>query len=204
MLILLVAATVLAVVVPLPSPQQIRGWADAVGPSFVLLFLFGHAVITVAPVPRTVFTLTAGLLFGPATGIGIALVATTVSAVVALLLARRWGCAAVAARLQHGVLQAVDARLRQRGWLAVVSLRLIPVAPFAFVNYGCGVSGVRLTPYVLATIVGILPGTVAVVLLGDAIAGRMSPGLLAVSICCGGVGVLGLIVDARTAVKAEP
>jgi len=165
------------------------------------VFLVCHALITVAPFPRTVLTLAAGLLFGPLTGVSIALTATTVSAVLALLLVRRLGRDAVAERLRHGALQTVNTRLAQRGWLAVTSLRLIPVVPFSVLNYCCGVSDIRLRPYVLATIVGIVPGTVAVVLLGDAITGRTSPALLGVSAACAGVGLLGLLVDARLGVK---
>jgi len=100
-------------------------------------------------------------------------------------------------------LQAMDTRLAQRGWLAVASLRLIPVAPFSVLNYCCGVSAVRLRPYLLATIVGIAPGTVAVVLLGDAITGRTSPVLLAVSAAGACLGLVGLVVDARTGVKPD-
>ena len=71
--------------------------------------------------------------------------------------------------------------------------------PFSVLNYCCGVSAVRLRPYVLATIVGIAPGTVAVVLLGDAITGRTSP-VSAAGAC---LGLVGLVVDARTGVKPD-
>jgi len=201
LLALLLVATGVAVAVRLPRSVQIRDWAHHVGPSFPLVFLVCHALITVAPFPRTVLTLAAGLLFGPLTGVSIALTATTVSAVLALLLVRRLGRDAVAERLRHGALQTVNTRLAQRGWFAVTSLRLIPVVPFSVLNYCCGVSDIRLRPYVLATIVGIVPGTVAVVLLGDAITGRTSPALLGVSAACAGVGLLGLLVDARLGVK---
>jgi len=203
LVLLLIAATVVAITVPLPRPEQIREWAQGLGPSLPAVFLICHALITVAPIPRTVFTLAAGLLFGPLTGISVALVASTISAVLALLLVRKLGRDAVAGRLRHGALQAVDTRLAQRGWLAVASLRLIPVVPFSVLNYCCGVSAVRLRPYVLATIVGIAPGTVAVVLLGDAITGRTSPVLLAVSAAGACLGLVGLVVDARTGVKPD-
>ena len=199
--VLLAAAAVVALTVPVPSPTQIREWAHTVGPMLPLVFLLCHTLITITPIPRTVFTLTAGLLFGPLVGVTITLTATTLSAVLALLLVRKLGRGAVAERLQHRALRAVDLRLEQRGWLAVASLRLIPVVPFSLLNYCCGVSSVRLTPYVLATIAGIIPGTVAIALLGDAITGQASPLLLAISASCAGVGLLGLMVDARTKVK---
>lgn len=201
LLVLLVAAVVLALTVSLPSPGQVRQWADTMGPAFPVVFLLCHTIITVAPVPRTALTLMAGLLLGPVTGIAVALTATALSAVLALLIVRKLGREAVARRVRHRALQAVDDRLERRGWLAVTSLRLIPIVPFAVLNYCCGVSSVRLGQYAFGTIVGIIPGTVAVVLLGDAITGQTSPLLLSVSVACGCVGVLGLFADARATVN---
>src|SRR5262249_10083 len=77
-----------AVVVPLPTAVQLRDWAESVGPWFPLTFLLAHIVVTVVPVPRTAFTLAAGLLFGPVLGVVIAVLASTASALLALLLVR--------------------------------------------------------------------------------------------------------------------
>lgn len=186
-----------AVLVPHPSVAELRTWSDSIGPMFILVFFLIHAVITIVPVPRTVFTLSAGLLFGPAVGIAVTVAATTVSAVLALLLVRTIGRRAVSPYLGHPVAKAVDLRLARRGWLAVGSLRLIAAAPFALVNYCCAVSSVRLIPYTLATLVGILPGTIGVVLLGGALTGQTNPALMVVTVVCLLTGVAGLLVEAR-------
>ncbi|AHH18890.1 putative membrane protein [Nocardia nova SH22a] len=206
LLVLAVALAAVALAAPHPAPQQIRDWADSVGPIFPLVFFLAHAIVTVAPFPRTVFTLSAGLLFGPALGISLAVAATTVSAVLALLLVRALDRDQVAARLNHPAVRAVDRRLARRGWLAVGSLRLIAPVPFSVINYCAGLSSVRMTPYLLATVIGILPGTIGVVVLGDALTGRTDPGLLALSGACITLGVIGLIVDARWGAEqfAEP
>lgn len=201
-LVAVVALFVIAALAPHPSVEQIRAWADSVGPTFPLLFFVAHALITVAPFPRTVFTLSAGVLFGAATGILLAVAATSVSAVLALLLVRAVGRDAFAARLTHPAVRAIDVRLARRGWLAVGSLRLIAPVPFSITNYCCGLSSIRLLPYLLATIVGIIPGTVGVVVLGDALSGRTNPALLVLSAVCIAVGVVGLVVDARLSVDA--
>ncbi|MFD4183778.1 TVP38/TMEM64 family protein, partial [Rhodococcus sp. NPDC058514] len=99
-------------------------------------------------------------------------------------------------------LQTSPPRHARRGWLAVGSLRLIAPVPFSVVNYCSGVSSVRLLPYLLATLAGVLPGTVGVVVLGNAIGGDTNPALLVVSGVCIAVGVLGLVVDARLGVPA--
>lgn len=196
---------VAAALVPRPPISLVRDWAESMGPSFVLVFFLTQAVLTIAPVPRTVFTLSAGLLFGPAAGVAVTIAATTVSAVLALLLVRALGRTAVEARLTHPAVKAIDARLAQRGWLAVGSLRLIAPAPFALVNYCSGLSAVRLLPYTAATVVGILPGTIAAVLFGDALTGQMNPALIVVTSVCVAAGIAGLLADARLPISpAQP
>lgn len=191
------ALVAIAVFVPHPGPTQIRDWARSVGPMFPLLFFVVHAVVTVSPFPRTAFTISAGMLFGSVLGIAIAVSATAVSAVLALVLVRAIGRDAVAARLTHPAVQAVDRRLARRGWLAVGSSRLIAPIPFSVINYCCGVSSVRLVPYLIATVLGVIPGTIGVVVLGDALTEHTNPWLLAFSAVCVAIGLLGLVIDAR-------
>lgn len=191
-------AAVVAVVllVPLPTAVQLRDWAVSVGPWFPLAFLGAQVVVTVLPFPRTAFTLAAGLLFGPALGVVIAVAASTVSALLALLAVRGLGWQ-LNKLVSHPTVEAVDARLCERGWPAVLSLRLIPVVPFSVLNYGAGASSVRVLPYLLATVAGLLPGTAAVVILGDALTGNVSPLLALVSLCTAAVGVGGLAYERR-------
>ncbi|WP_194833549.1 TVP38/TMEM64 family protein [Nocardia sp. XZ_19_369] len=191
------ALFVAALLVPLPSPQQIQDWAGSVGPIFPLVFFAVHALVTVAPIPRTVFTVSAGLLFGPVLGIALAVGATTVSAALAVLLVRALDREQVASRLTHPAVRAVDDRLRRRGWLAVGSLRLIAFVPFSVLNYCCGLSSIRFWPYMVATLLGVLPGTVGTVILGDALTGNTHPALIVFSGVLIAIGVVGLVVDAR-------
>jgi uncharacterized membrane protein YdjX (TVP38/TMEM64 family) len=192
-----VGITVLAAAatwVPLPSPVQMRDWAESVGPWFPVAFLVAHIVATIVPVPRTAFTLAAGLLFGPASGVLIAVVASTSSALIALYLVRAAGWR-LNRLVRHRSIETVDERLRQRGWLAILSLRLIPAVPFSALNYAAGASAVRVLPYTLATLAGLLPGTAAVVILGDALAGHPSSLLYLVSACTGALGLAGLVIE---------
>jgi len=180
----------------LPTAVQLRDWATSVGPWFPLAFLAAHIVVTVFPFPRTVFTLAAGLLFGPYLGVPLAVLASTLSAVIALLLVRAAGWQ-LSRLIRHPRVDSLDARLRERGWPAIVSMRMIPAVPFSVVNYAAGASAVRVLPYTLATFVGLLPGTAAVVILGDALTGNVSPLLFVVSLCTASLGVAGLVYEIR-------
>jgi uncharacterized membrane protein YdjX (TVP38/TMEM64 family) len=192
----IVILVAVALLVPMPTAVQLRDWATSVGPWFPLAFLTAHIVVTVFPFPRTAFTLGAGLLFGPVLGIPLAVTAATISAVIALLLVRAVGLQLHRA-VRHPRIHALDVRLRERGWPTVVSMRLIPAVPFSVLNYAAGASSVRVLPYTLATLAGLLPGTAAVVILGDALTGNVSPLLVLVSFCTASLGVAGLVYEIR-------
>jgi uncharacterized membrane protein YdjX (TVP38/TMEM64 family) len=198
----LLAAIVTVAVLPVPAPVEMRAWAQSVGLAAPLLFLLGHTLMTAAPVPRTMFTLAAGLLFGPVLGIALSLIATMLSAVLAFWLVRRLVGELMLPHLDRKVLRAVDARLRRRGWLAVASLRLIPAVPFSVLNYCSALSSISFRHYLAGT-VGIVPGSVAVVVLGDALIGTISPALLAVSLTGAAIGVIGLIIQIRSPAPEE-
>ncbi|MGC2564747.1 MAG: TVP38/TMEM64 family protein [Mycobacterium sp.] len=177
-----------ALLVPLPSAVQLRDWSTSMGPWLPMAFLAAHIVVTVLPFPRTAFTLAAGLLFGPVLGVTLAVAASTVSVVIALALVRAAGWQ-LSRLVRHQAVETLDTRLRDRGWVAVMSLRLIPAVPFAPLNYAVGASAVRVLPYTLATVAGLLPGTAAVVILGDALTGHVSPLLFLVSFSTGVAGI---------------
>jgi len=117
-----------AYVVPLPTAVQMRDWATSAGPWFPLVFFIAHVVVTIFPFPRTAFTLSAGLLFGPLLGVSLAVAASTISAIIALFLVRAAGLQ-LDRLVSHPRVEMVDARLRQRGWPTVLSMRMIPAVP---------------------------------------------------------------------------
>jgi uncharacterized membrane protein YdjX (TVP38/TMEM64 family) len=192
----IVILVAVAVLVPLPTAVQLRDWAISVGPWFPLAFLATHILVTTFPFPRTAFTLAAGLMFGAWLGVVLAVLASALSAVIALLLVRAVGWQ-LSRLVAHPSVDTLNSRLRRRGWVAVLWLRLIPVVPFSVVNYAAGASAVRVVPFTLASVVGLLPGTVAVVVLGDALTGHVNPLLVLVSAATGCVGLVGLGFEAR-------
>ncbi len=196
-LVAVVAVLAGAYFVPLPSIGQARTWSESLGPWFPWLFFVVYTVVTIAPIPRSTFTVMSGVLFGPVIGFTGSLAAATVSAIVAFHLARALGRDRVQPWLTRPVAATVERRLDRRGWLAVGSLRLIPAVPFSIVNYLSGLSSVRWTPYVVATVVGSAPGTAAVVFLGDALAGKTDPAMLLLSAGLFALGAVGLVVDSR-------
>jgi uncharacterized membrane protein YdjX (TVP38/TMEM64 family) len=179
------------------SAAAVQDTVRAAGVWAPALFVLLQVLVTVTPVPRSLFTVAAGLLFGSVTGVVLAVVATTLAALVAFWLVRLTGGGLVERFADRRPMVWTRRRLDRSGLLAVTSLRLIPAVPFSLLNYAAGLSGVRFAPYALGTLLGTAPGTVALVILGDAVTGRVSPALLAVSVTGGLVGTIGAVIAAR-------
>jgi uncharacterized membrane protein YdjX (TVP38/TMEM64 family) len=177
---------------------DIRQAVQAAGLWAPLLFVLLQGAVTVAPVPRTVFTVAAGVLFGGIGGVLLAVAGTSLAAAVAFWLARCVGGRFARKHSDHRLMTWVRARLDRSGLLAMVSLRLIPAVPFSAMNYASALSGVRFAPYLVGTVLGVLPGTIGVVILGDAaVGGNPHPAMLLVSVCSGAVGLTGALIAAR-------
>lgn len=195
------AVVVVATLVPTPGLEQLRAWADQLGPWFAPAFFLAYALVTVAPVPRSTFTYSAAVLFPPAVAIPWSLVATGIAAALAFEAVRGLGHEKTASLRADRRIAAVDARLRRRGWLSVGSLRLVPAVPFSVVNYAAALTSIRRRQFLPATVIGSAPGTVAAVLLGHSLTGGDSTAALWATAGFAAVGLVGMVVDARMPVR---
>lgn len=197
-LVALVAAFAAAwVFLDVPPLSTLREWADTLGPWFPAVFWLLYVLITQFPIPRTLMTVSAGILFGTVRGILIAITATTVSAVISLLIVRTLLRDWIAPRLTHPAVERVNRRLEQRGWLAILSLRLIAAVPFSVLNYAAALTRVQVAPFAIATLIGSVPGTVLVTIFGDTLTGQANPVVIAVMAVLAVIGIAGLVIDAR-------
>lgn len=185
--------------------HQVRRTVAGAGAWAPVLFVLLQGVVTITPLPRTVFTVAAGVLFGPVVGVLLTILATLLAALAAYWLVGFVGGAFVERHSHRPGVAWVRGRLDHNGLLAVVSLRLIPAVPFAVMNYASGLAKVRVLPYAIGTVLGVLPGTVAIVVLSAAATGgNIRPANFAVSIAGGVLGLAGAAVAARRGPAAGP
>ena len=119
------------------------------------LYVIAFTVIATLGLPITVLSILGGALFGTLRGVVLAWIAAMLATVAAYLLARSVGQDSIRRYLgRHHLLH----RLNKRSdFWALVSLRNLPVAPFAVLNYLAGLVGVSLRLLLLATAIGTLP-----------------------------------------------
>ncbi|WP_175972943.1 TVP38/TMEM64 family protein [Corynebacterium sp. Marseille-Q2823] len=186
-----------AVLVDVPSLAVLRSWSEHLGPWFVVAFTGAYVFFTQFPIPRTVWTLAAGLLFGPWLGLAISLVALTISATVSLLIVRSLLGEWIRPHLTHPAVYAINARLDRRGWLAVASLRMVAGVPFSLLNYVAALTPISVTHFSVATLIGSIPTTAIGVFFGDALTGSTSPYTIVAFLLAAALGAVGLILDTR-------
>jgi uncharacterized membrane protein YdjX (TVP38/TMEM64 family) len=118
--------------------------------------------------PRPLITLFAIIAFGSVTGLAYALGGILIAALATYWIGRSLDRAKVR-RFAGPKLNRVSELLRTRGLLAVTILRLVPVAPFAVGSMVAGAIRVKVWHYLLGTVLGMLPGTLALTVFGTQI-----------------------------------
>jgi uncharacterized membrane protein YdjX (TVP38/TMEM64 family) len=132
---------------------------------------YGVLYIICAPIPflAPLFSAVGGLLFGTWRGTLYVMLIATISALVPFFLARRLGREWVEAKLQGRKLSEIYKQSAgEKGFLFIMLMRLIPVLPWEVQNYVAGLTQVTIPTFMLATMVGIIPGSFSLVFLGAA------------------------------------
>ncbi|MWL89894.1 VTT domain-containing protein [Cupriavidus sp. SW-Y-13] len=123
--------------------------------AMVAIFVVGGLMM----MPVTVLIVVTIVVFGPLYGGAVALAGTVMSAAATCTAGRLLGRNAVQ-RFGGQRLNRISQQVSQHGLLAMVVLRLVPVAPFTLVNLVVGASRIRLRDCLLGTAIGITPGIV--------------------------------------------
>ncbi|MGK0185775.1 MAG: putative membrane protein YdjX (TVP38/TMEM64 family) [Verrucomicrobiales bacterium] len=134
---------------------------------FPLLFITIYIIATVLFIPASALTLLAGGMFGVGMGSVYVSIASTLGATVAFLLGRHTLRRFIKRKIEGSAkFSAIDDAVANEGWKIVGLTRLSPAFPFALLNYAYGLTKVSLRDYVIASWIGMMPGTVLYVYLG--------------------------------------
>lgn len=113
-------------------------------------------------VPVTLLIAVTGIVFGPVTGAAYAIVGTLLSAAATYGLGRWLGRDTVR-RLLGARINRLSRRIAKRGILAMVVVRMLPIAPFTVVNVVAGASHLSFRDFMIGTLLGMSPGIVITV-----------------------------------------
>jgi uncharacterized membrane protein YdjX (TVP38/TMEM64 family) len=156
----------------LPVQQWLRSfndWIGQMGTVGIFIFIGVYVVATVLLAPGAILTIGAGFAFGLWKGFLAVSVGATIGAALAFLVARFIARSKIEAMAQRNEkFRKLDSAIGQQGARLIFLLRLSPVIPFNLSNYFYGLTAVKFWPYVLASWIGMMPGTLLYVYIGTA------------------------------------
>jgi len=125
-------------------------------------FVGSYAIATAISLPgATILTLAGGYLFGTGVGGSATVIGATLGAIAIFYVVGTSLGAALRAKAEAsgGRLKGVIDGVQQGAFGYILTLRLIPVVPFWFVNVAAALAGTPIRPYIAATFIGIIPAT---------------------------------------------
>ena len=144
-------------------------FADANRAAAVALTFAVYAGAVAMSLPGgAVFALTCGLLFGRILGTAVAVLAATLGATL-VFLATRYLFADIAARRLGVRGQHIRDGFTRHAFSYLLFLRVVPLFPFFLVNLAPAFTSIRVSTYIVATLIGVIPATFVYVTLGQAL-----------------------------------
>ncbi len=142
--------------------EAIRGNAFA-----PLIFIIVYAVSVTFMVPASALTLISGPIFGFWPGLLLTVIGSNLGCHLSYWVAKFLGEETVKKFIKSGsFIDEAKKQIDKNGFLFMMYARLIPLFPFAGVNYLSGIIGVKYKDYAIATVLGMLPGSFDYVYLG--------------------------------------
>tara|TARA_Y100000588_G_C14108472_1_gene861901 strand:+ start:93 stop:725 length:633 start_codon:yes stop_codon:yes gene_type:complete len=140
---------------PEHAPALIN-WINQWGYIAPIFFLLFYCFATLFFLPTMVLTLAGGALFGPVLGTAINVISATVGATLAFIISRYWIKDWLHAR-RNTIMNRVISEVENKGWQFVAIVRVFPIIPFNLVNYAFGLTRIKLTHYVITTLIFLTP-----------------------------------------------
>lgn len=156
--------------------EALQRFVAAHGVVAALSYVAAYAAVVALSLPgATLMTLAGGFLFGVALGGTLAVLSATLGASLLFIVARS-AVGGLLSRRAGPFLRRMEAGFRADAFHYLLSLRLMPVFPFWAVNLVAAVLGMPAGGFVVATAVGILPGTFVFAAFGAGLGGVFASG----------------------------
>ncbi|HJT31355.1 MAG TPA: TVP38/TMEM64 family protein [Pirellulales bacterium] len=151
-----------------PYLQALLEWIRGMGAWGPVLLAVTYVIATVCFVPGSLMTLGAGFLFGVAVGTVTVSLASVVGASAAFWLGRTIARDWIERRFAGDRrFKALDRAIEREGFKIVLLVRLSPAIPFTAINYFLGFTKIAYRDFLLASWIGMLPGTILYAYLGS-------------------------------------
>jgi uncharacterized membrane protein YdjX (TVP38/TMEM64 family) len=135
-----------------------------------ILFVIIYTIRPLLFFPASVMTITSVFVFGPYEGFFVSYIGEMFSAILAYYVGKYFG---EELGITRKILKTpIGPYFQGNPFLSIFVLRIVPLFPFDFVNYASGVFKIRFKKYLLATLLGVIPGLAVFIFLGNSLVHR--------------------------------
>ena len=148
------------------TPQNIKAFVDSYGIFSPIIYIVLFTFVPLTLFPDSILAIAGGMCFGMLGGFIYTMIGALFGGTLSFFLARTLG-KKVFNKFIKKDLSTLENAIKNRGFVLVFLLRLIPLFPFDVISYAAGFSGVKFKDFALATVLGIVPGIFVFINIGD-------------------------------------
>ncbi|KGO14422.1 membrane protein [Clostridium botulinum] len=145
---------------------SIKEYINSYGAIAPIIYIILFTLVPLTLFPDSILAIAGGMAFGMVEGSIYTIIGVICGASLSFYIARLLG-RTVVEKLIRGKGKWFEDGVEKNGFLVVFILRLIPLVPFDIISYGAGLSKIKFKDFILATMVGIIPGILVFINLGD-------------------------------------
>ena len=147
--------------------EELVAFVDAHWLASIAVFVVLYTTVVALSLPLAlVLTLSSGFLFGPVIGALLSVSSATLGSTVAFLACRTAFGDTLAKRAGPTVNKLADG-FRKDAFSYLFTLRILPIAPLLLINIAAGLARVKVGTFMLASLIGMLPGSFVYAFLGS-------------------------------------
>lgn len=148
------------------TAEDIKNYIASFGIWAPLVFIILFTLVPLTLFPDALLAIAGGMVFGLFYGFIYTMIGAACGATLAFMIARLAGNSLLKKLKNHNI-DHLQNLLNRNGFWIVLYLRLIPLIPFDIISYGAGLARIKYRDFILATLLGIIPGVLVYVNLGD-------------------------------------
>ena len=150
------------------DPRDLVAWLGKIGEEFMMPLIMPTIYVLggLVAFPVTALIAVTSMMFDPLVALAYALGGSLLSSAVTFWIGHAVGRGPLRGWMGIRV-NRISRRLARRGVVSVAALRMVPVAPFSFINIVAGASHIGFLDFMLGTLAGMMPGIVVICFLGN-------------------------------------
>lgn len=148
------------------TPENVKTFVDSYGVFSPIIYIILFTFVPLTLFPDSILAIAGGMCFGMVGGFIYTMIGAILGGSLSFFLAKNLGHKVFNKFIKTDVSKLENA-IKNRGFMLVFLLRLIPLFPFDIISYAAGFSGVKFKDFAFATILGIIPGIFVFINIGD-------------------------------------